>query len=378
MERKKTIGICGGGQLARMSAYQAYKLGFDIAILEKEKNSPAGQICKNEFVGWVNDEETVKKFAAVSDVISLENEFVDFKRLEFIESLGKKVVPSSKVISLIQDKYIQKKTLAKKKIPTTRFLEIIAGDSYESVSQQLGGKFILKSRKMGYDGYGNALVKDAKSFNSGMEKLKSRQSDVYAEQFIDFKMELAAMVSRTKKETKIYPVVHTIQENHICKIVIAPAQLHKRLIKLAEEISIAAVEAVGGYGIYGIELFLTYDDKILVNEMAPRPHNSGHYTIEACKTSQFENHIRSIMNLPLGSTEMSAPFAVMINLLGKKNGNGILHNYNKVLLNENVHLHIYGKEKSRPGRKMGHITLLGENLNLILSQARRIEKQIII
>lgn len=378
MERKKTIGILGGGQLARMSAYQAYKLGFDVVILEKEKNSPAGQITKHEFVGWVDDEEIVKQFTLASDIVTLENEFVDYKRLEFIENLGKKVVPSSKVISLIQDKYIQKNTLAKKKIPIAKFIEINHDSSYDFISAQLGKKFILKSRKMGYDGYGNALVSDQRTLNIGLEKLSSRQSKLYAEAFVDFKMELATMVVRTKKETKVYPIVHTIQENHICKIVIAPAQISKQSIKIAEEISVASVEAVGGYGIFGIEMFLTKDENILVNEMAPRPHNSGHYSIEACTTSQFENHIRAVLNLPLGSTEMLQPYSVMINLLGKRNGEGMVQNYNRSLRNENIHLHVYGKEKSRIGRKMGHITLLGKNLNSILKQATLIERQIII
>ena len=373
-----TIGILGGGQLARMSAYQAFKLGFDIAILEKVKDSPAGQLTKKEFTGWVDDEEILRKFANESDIITLENEFIDFKRLRFIEGLGKKVMPSSRTISLIQDKYIQKKTLQKNDIPVAKFLKIDTRNNYEIVSSKLGKRFVLKSCKMGYDGYGNSLVYDKNSFIEGLEKLKSRKSEIYAEEFIDFKMELAVMIVRTKKELKTYPVVQTIQENHICKIVIAPAQISPRLKRIAEEMSIASVEAVGGYGLFGIELFLTKGRKILVNEMAPRPHNSGHYTIEGCKTSQFENHIRSVLNLPLGSTEMVQPYAVMVNLLGKRNGAGVVEDYVKVLSNRNAHLHIYGKEKSRTGRKMGHITLTGTKLSPLLKQAKILEKQTII
>ncbi len=378
MNKKKTIGILGGGQLARMSAYQAFKLGFDIAILEKVKGSPAGQLTKKEFTGWVDDEEILRKFAAASDVITLENEFIDYKRIRFIEGLGKKVIPSSRTISLIQDKYIQKKTLLKNDIPVAKFLKIDNRYNYEIISSGLGKRFILKSCKMGYDGYGNSLVYGKNSFNEGLEKLKSGESEIYAEEFIDFKMELAVMIVRTKKELKTYPVVQTIQENHICKIVIAPAQISSRLKRIAEEISIASVEAVGGYGLFGVELFLTKGGKILVNEMAPRPHNSGHYTIEGCITSQFENHIRSVLNLPLGSTEMVQPYAVMVNLLGKRNGEGVVEDYTKVLSNGNAHLHIYGKEKSRTGRKMGHITLTGTKLSPLLKQAKILEKQTII
>jgi 5-(carboxyamino)imidazole ribonucleotide synthase len=375
---KKCIGILGGGQLARMSAYQAFKLGFDVAILEKEKNSPAGQLTKKEYVGWVDNEAILKEFSKQSDVVTLENEFIDSEKLHYLETLGKKVIPSSKTISLIQDKYIQKKTLERNGIPVPKFVKYNYENLYKDVSSKLGKKFVLKSRKMGYDGYGNALVKNINSFNSGLKKLESRGSEVYAEEFVDFAMELSIMIVRTKKEIKTYPVVQTIQENHICKTVIAPAQISKKLAKFSEEIAISAVEAVSGYGIFGIEMFLTKDEKILVNEMAPRPHNSGHYTIEACVTSQFENHIRAILGLPLGSTEMLRPFAVMINLLGKRIGDGIVRNYNKAFTDDNVHLHIYGKEKSRVGRKMGHITILGDNLYPILRRVKEIEKQIII
>ena len=378
MNIKKCIGILGGGQLARMSAYQAFKLGFDVAILEKEKNSPAGQLTKKEYVGWVDNESVLKEFSKHSDVVTLENEFIDSEKLHYIETLGKKVIPSSKTISLIQDKYIQKRTLERNGIPVPKFVKYNSENLYKDVSSILGKKFVLKSRKMGYDGYGNALVENINSFNSGLKKLASRGSELYAEEFIDFAMELAIMIVRTKKEIKTYPVVQTIQENHICKTVIAPAQIPKKLAKFSEEIAISAVEAVSGYGIFGIELFLTKDKNILVNEMAPRPHNSGHYTIEACVTSQFENHIRAILGLPLGSTEMLRPFAVMINLLGKRNGDGVVRNYNKAFTDDNVHLHIYGKEKSRVGRKMGHITILGDNLYPILRRVKEIEKQIII
>ena len=199
-----------------------------------------------------------------------------------------------------------------------------------------------------------------------------------AEQFIDFQKELAVMVVRTRNEIKSYPVVETIQKNHICHTVIAPARIENKLLNVVDEISVKTVEAVNGIGIFGIELFITKDNKILVNEMAPRPHNSGHYTIEACITSQFENHIRAVLNLPLGSTDMIKPYAVMINLLGKKTGEGIIENYNTALEDEKVHLHIYGKAKSRLGRKMGHITMVGDNLNTILSKAKKIERKIII
>lgn len=377
-DRKTVIGILGGGQLARMSAFQAIRLGFDIAILEKTANSPAGVLTKNEFVGWVDDENVFNEFIDKSDIITLENEFIDYKYLEIIENSGKKVIPSSKTISLIQDKFIQKKTLSRKNIPVPEFVEIKLGTNYDELKNILGSKFVIKSKKMGYDGYGNATVENQKQFSESLARLSARHSEAYAEKFVNFRKELAVMVVRTKKEIKTYPVVETIQKNHICHTVIAPADISEKLKKLTLEISIEAVKAISGYGIFGIELFLDEADKILINEIAPRPHNSGHYTIEACTTSQFENHIRAVLNLPLGDTNLVKPFAVMINLLGKRNDVGILQNYSEALSDKEIHLHIYGKEQSRVGRKMGHITLLGEDLSEVLRRVKKIEKKIIL
>jgi 5-(carboxyamino)imidazole ribonucleotide synthase len=378
MSRSKKIGILGGGQLARMSAYQAYKLGFDVVILEKELNSPAGQLTKNDFAGWVTDEDSLKKFSDASDIVTLENEFIDYKVLEKIESYGKKVVPGPYTISLIQDKYIQKETLSRHGIPVPEFTKVTGTGDYQSIKKQLGAKFLLKSRKLGYDGYGNYTVKNEEDLSRGVKQLSSRHSELMAESFINFKMELAVMVVRTKHEIKTYPVVETIQKNHICHFVIAPADVGKGLRKKAAEIAAESVKAVEGFGIFGIELFLTGDNKLLVNEMAPRPHNSGHYTIEGCKTSQFENHIRAVLNLPLGSTEMIKRHAVMMNILGKNNTPGVIDNYEQLLKNDELHFHLYGKKESRPGRKMGHLTMTGNDLKKIIKTLKKTEKKILI
>ncbi|AFH49428.1 5-(carboxyamino)imidazole ribonucleotide synthase [Ignavibacterium album JCM 16511] len=377
-DRKTVIGILGGGQLARMSAMQAIRLGFDVAILDKEKNSPAGVLTKKEFVGWVDQKKVFDEFIEASDIITLENEFIDYTYLEYIKNKGKKVIPDSKTISLIQDKLIQKTTFDKAGIPVAKFIEVNDRTNYESIKTKLGNKFVLKSRKMGYDGYGNATVKNKNEFMEALQRLSKRHTELYAEKFVPFVKELAIMVVRTKKEIKTYPVVETIQRNHICHTVIAPAVIKQKTVLNAREVAIEAVKAIKGYGIFGIEFFLLDDDSVLVNEIAPRPHNTGHYTIEACTISQFENHIRAALDLPLGNTELVKPFAVMINLLGKRNGVGVVQNYSEAFNNKNVHLHIYGKAESRIGRKMGHITLLGNELNTILSQAKKIEKKIIV
>ena len=376
MFKKFCIGILGGGQLAKMSTLAASRLGFDIAIMDKEMHSPAGQLTHNESIGWVEDELTLKSFALHCDVVTLENEFVDHHKIEFLEKLGKKVFPSSITIGLIQDKLLQKQTLKKSRIPVAPFLDVLEKHTYSEIAKKLGTPFLLKSRKMGYDGYGNALINNEQEFKASVKHLSNRHFNLMAEAFINFTMELAVMVVRTETETITYPVVQTIQKNHICHTVIAPAQIPKPIAKKAEEIAIASVKAMKGFGIFGVEMFLTGDKSIIVNEMAPRTHNSGHYTIEACVTSQFENHIRSVMELPLGSTAMVKPYAVMINLLGKTVPQKKRELYQTALAYPNVHLHVYGKEGSRAGRKMGHITIVGDNLQKILKEATAIEEKI--
>jgi len=372
---RKKIGILGGGQLARMSSYQGTRMGFDISILEKKSNSPAGQVSQEEFTGWVDD-DNLRHFVQGCDIITLENEFIDYQALETIESLGVKVLPSPRTISLIQDKLIQKQTLSDAGLPVPRFVKVEDESTYGSLSELLGERFILKSRTMGYDGYGNAMVGDEESYNNGIKKLAGRNSKLMAEEFIPFVKELAIMIARTENEIVCYPVVETIQENHICHTVIAPAEIDIKLQDGIKSICTEAVKAIEGIGIFGVELFLKEDNSIMINEMAPRPHNSGHYTIEACVTSQFENHIRAVLGMPLGSPAMIKPAAVMVNLLGKREGEGIPFNYENILNYREVKIHIYGKEFSRVGRKMGHITKIGENPGELIKELEAIEKQI--
>jgi 5-(carboxyamino)imidazole ribonucleotide synthase len=374
MRNKINIGILGGGQLARMSLMAAVRMGFEVSILEKQEGSPAGQLTDNEYTGWVDDKKILKNFIENCDVITLENEFIDYHYIEKIEKSGKKVIPSAKTISLIQDKYIQKETLRNKKIPAAKFMSVECDTKFEEVVKELGLPFLLKSRTMGYDGYGNATVYCDEDFKIAIEKLKTRKSKLFAEKFVNFSKELAIMVVRTEKEIATYPVVETVQKDHICKEVIAPADISPEIAEKAKYLAKKAIRAVDGIGLYGVEMFLTKEGAILINELAPRPHNSGHYTIEACYTSQFENHIRSVLGYPLGSTEMIKPAAVMINILGKREGEGFPENMDEVLKEKSVAIHIYGKKKSRVGRKMGHITAIGDKTEAILKKARKAEK----
>jgi 5-(carboxyamino)imidazole ribonucleotide synthase len=357
-----TLGILGGGQLAKMLANEAYKLGLNIAIIENGENTPAGDMTKLDFTkGW-NDQSELDKFIAASDIITLENEFINPAILEYIEK-KKQVFPSSKTLKFVQDKFIQKTTFLRNDIAVPDFAEIETIEDAYKFGEEHNYPFIIKSRKMGYDGYGNAKINTKEDILTAFERFKADKlrSELYAEEFIDFKAELAIMIARNQNGEMIaYPIVESIQRNHICNEVIAPANISEEARLQAIELAQRCVTAIDGIGIFGIELFLTKQDLILVNEIAPRPHNTGHYTIEACVTSQFENAIRAILNLPFGSTEMVKPYAVMINLLGERNGAGSPKNITNTLALKNVSLHLYNKKESRIGRKMGHITVIGD------------------
>lgn len=374
----QTIGFLGGGQLARMSALAAYKLGFNIAVFESTADSPAGMLTKFDFPGSIYDDQRLKEFAEVCDIITLENEFIDPSRLELLKSFGKNVFPSPHTISLIQDKLIQKQTFRSNGLPVPDFVEVTGSSTFDSLSANLGPEFLLKSRKMGYDGYGNHFVKNSDDLVEGLNKLKSRHDNIMAEAKIEFVKELAVMIAINKTGTAIYPVVETIQENHICKLVIAPADISSETRQKVETIAFEAVKSVDGKGIFGIEMFLTANEDIFINEIAPRPHNSGHYTIEGCVTSQFENHVRAVLDLPLGNTSLVDNCSVMINTLGRNPGVGRIFNYSEVLVEPEVHLHFYGKSESRKGRKMGHMTMNGKNVNNVISTLERLEKTLII
>lgn len=355
-----TIGILGGGQLAKMLANEAYRMGMNIAVIENSLNSPAGEMTKLDFgKGW-NDKEELDRFIAVSDIITLESEFIDPAILEYIEQF-KPVFPSSKTIHKIQDKFVQKTVFSQAGVPVASFEKLDTIEDAENFGKKYGYPFIIKSRKMGYDGYGNATIKNFEDIKPVWDKFKatSNRSDLFAEEFIDFSCELAVMIARNQSgEIEVYPVVETIQRNHICNEVIAPARISKDAKKQAVEFAKKCVETIDGIGVFGIEFFLKKDGNVLVNEIAPRPHNTGHYTIEACETSQYENCIRAILNFPLGSSKMVRPAAAMVNLLGTRDGSGAPSEVEGVLAMKDVSLHLYHKQECRKGRKMGHLTVL--------------------
>jgi len=378
--KPQTIGILGGGQLAKMLSLAAYRLGLNIAIIENGLNSPAGMMTKFDFgKGW-EDKDELDKFIEVSDIVTLENEFINPDILEYIENKGIKVYPTSSTMRLVQDKYIQKQTFQNAGLPLPIFSDINSIEDLETFSNRYGYPYVLKSRKFGYDGYGNATIYSIEEAKIAYNKFSadSKRSSLMAETFVKFTKEIAVMAVRSENgETTVYPAVESIQKNHICHSVIAPAEIDIEIRKKAQSLALEAVKAIDGVGVFGVEFFLEPNGTLLINEIAPRPHNSGHYTIEACFTSQYENAIRAINGLPLGSTDMITESATMINLLGGKDGNGVPSDVSEILKAGNVWLHLYNKSQCRNGRKMGHINVLGSKQSEDYQYAKSIAEKII-
>lgn len=370
-----TIGILGGGQLARMTIEAANRLNFKVATAENHEDSPAGQIASFEIVGKWNDQAVLDSLVQTCDVITLENEFVDSEILQWLEAQGLPVYPSALTLRLVQDKALQKQTLRGSGLPVPAFAKIETAEEIEKFADEYGWPLILKARRNGYDGKGNWKLDSAADIATGMEKLGGQ--GLMVEAWVNYQKELAMMVARRPGgETAIYPLVETVQKNHICHTVTAPAQVPPSAADKATEIARKAIEAIQGVGVFGVEMFLTVEGEVLINELAPRPHNSGHYTIEACPSSQFDNLIRAILDLPLGSTRLIAP-AAMVNLLGENDRPGGPDGLAEALAVAGVQVHLYGKAASRPGRKMGHVTALGSSPAEALELANKAAQKLI-
>lgn len=367
------LGILGGGQLAQMMIQAAISLGIETAVLERTPDSPASRLTHHQWVGdWkaAESQAVLSEFAALCDTITLENEFVPPQVLEHLTSLGVVVYPTAQTLHAIRDKLTQKQIMAQHGLPLPAFAEVNSPQDIQAFTRTNGLPVILKARTDGYDGYGNATIRSEGDIASALSKLVNRAC--YVESFVPFVRELAVMVLRGQDgEIRVYPVVETVQHNHICHIVRAPAAIAPEIAEHAQGVAIQAVEAINGVGVFGVELFLLENGEIVYNEIAPRPHNSGHYTIEGCVTSQFENHIRAVLGWPLGSTDLVAPAVVMVNILGKRDGTVRPEGIKAALAVPGAHIHIYGKRESRVGRKMGHITVLGESVEQAEPVARQ-------
>jgi 5-(carboxyamino)imidazole ribonucleotide synthase len=354
-----TLGILGSGQLARMLAQAAQRIGVNAAILDEDELSPAMQVTAFGVTGSWRDRKTLGQFADAVDAITIESEFVPAELLAFVEQRGRRVMPGSHVLAQLQDKFTQKQTLNAAGLPTTEYAAVASLDEVKAFGAQHGYPLVLKTRTLGYDGYGNAQINSEAEAESAWARLAATGRELMVEKFVKFKRELAMIVVRAESGRVVsYPVVETLQLDHVCHTVRAH---QSGFDHPAGALGTKLVEAVKGVGAFGIEMFELPDGAILVNEVAPRVHNSGHYTIEACLTSQFENHVRAVLGLPLGWPDMVKRSAVMVNCLGTSDKMPDVRDFDKAFQYRGARIHWYGKAECRKGRKMGHVTAVHDS-----------------
>ncbi len=363
------IGIAGAGQLAQMTALAAWPLGIRVAVLGNLGDPAVGPAAGLVQGDWT-DPEALMRIGRAVGVLTLENEFVDANHLMAVEDAGTPVRPHPARMRVVQDKALQKQRLADAGLPTPPFAVPDSADDLEAIGRDLGWPLMLKSRRLGYDGYGNALCRDLNEARAAYPALAKRGGGVLVEAFVHFERELAVMVARRHGGgDAVYPVVETRQHDHVLRELLCPAPVDAGVADEAKRVARAAADVAGGAGVTGVEMFHTADNRILINELAPRPHNSGHHTIEACVTSQFENHLRGILGLPLGPTELVAPGAALVNLLGDHDGPSN-PDISEAAAIGGAHVHLYGKADVRVRRKMGHVTALGASAMDALQTAR--------
>lgn len=347
------LGILGGGQLGRMFIQEAISYNVDVHILDGDANAPCKNIATTFQVGSITDYETVLAFGADKDVISVEIENVSIEALEELERQGKKVFPQPRVLKIIKDKGLQKQFYADNGLPTAPFLLVQDKKEVESNTHFLPA--VHKLRTGGYDGRGVVLLKSESDLSQAFD------APGVLEQFVPFAKELSVIVARNEqKQTVAYPVVECefSPTLNLVEFLFAPASISPEIEEKAKNIALQVIEKLDMVGILAVEMFLLENGDILINEVAPRPHNSGHHTIECNYTSQFEQHMRSILNMPLGATDIVLP-GVMINLLGAPGhtGNAFVEGMEKAMQQKGVYFHLYGKKETKPHRKMGHITV---------------------
>jgi len=362
------IGIIGGGQLGLMLSEAAHAMGFrSVTVLDPTPASPASAVA-TQIEGNLKDPLALRQLAAQSDVLTYEIEHINTKALQDLQATGVKIYPAPPVLSMIQNKYAQKKFMVQHNIPVAPFMSIETAEDIEHALQQWGYPLVLKAKKDSYNGRGNARINEAVDIQPALNKLADRE--LYVEKGLDLDKELGIMIARNERgEIASFPVVEMIHARDICETVLAPAPITATLQEEARTMARKAIDKLDTIGIFGVEMFLDTSGRIWLNEIAPRPHNLGHFTIEACETSQFEQQLRAVTNLPLTSTAMRYPAAAMENILGTHTGPAMPH-WSHDYDHAHVFPHIYGKRETRFDRKMGHITVVGDDLATVYKQAK--------
>lgn len=369
---EKSIGIIGGGQLGKMLVESAQPWNVRFNILEGSTDCPAGKYADIFIKGSLKDGNSIRKLAEVSDVLTYEIEHIDVQTLIELEASGKEVIPSPKILEVIQDKGLQKEFYRKHHLPTAPFqLVKDSAELKEALDQIPGNTIVLKTRTEGYDGKGVMILRKDEAALTQVPK-----EGLLVEFFVESAIEISVIVARgIDGEIKSYPPceMHFDPEANLVDFLFAPSNLADEVQNEARTIATAAIEAFGGAGLFAVEMILTKDGNIWINEIAPRPHNSGHHTIEACFTSQYEQLIRILQGLPLGSTKLITAGA-MKNILGTSRFSGeyTVESLDSVFGEEGIYLHMYNKKETKPKRKMGHITALGTTAEIAISKIKKI------
>lgn len=366
------IGVLGGGQLGRMLQQKALDFGLDLAFIDPDSNAPCKEISSRFFKGDFKDFETVYSFGKTRDILTIEIEHVNVEALKKLEDEGVKVFPQPSIIKTIQDKGLQKVFYKKNNIPTSDFYLIEGKEEILAFEEEF--PFMQKMRKGGYDGQGVTPIRSKEDLEKAFEVPS------VLEKMVDFEKELSVIVSRNENgEVKSFPCVECEfnPEANLVEFLFSPATISNEIEEKAQKIARSVIEKLEMVGILAVELFLTKDGDVLVNEIAPRPHNSGHQTIEGNYESQYGQLLRCLLNLPLGNTAIKRP-SVMVNLLGEKGymGKAIYDGIEKALAHPGVNLHLYGKAQTKPFRKMGHATIVNDSLNEAKTIAKKVQEDL--
>jgi 5-(carboxyamino)imidazole ribonucleotide synthase len=366
-----TIGIVGGGQLGRMLAFEAVRMGYRTIALDPEPRAPAAQVTEDRIVAALGDEQAMTALAERADVVTIEWENVEVSALRQLEALAP-LRPSPDVLAVAQNRLLEKTTAQRLGLPTAKFMAIGSLDELERGLAELGSPALLKANRGGYDGRGQRRIANAAGCREAWEDLGGGSQALILEELIGFRAEASVICARSPDGSiTSFEMFENMHADGILEATIAPARLEPRLHSEARQMAEALTEELGVVGLLAVEMFITQDDRLLINEIAPRPHNSGHLTIEGCMTSQFEQHLRAICGLPLGAVEPLRP-AAMVNLLGHETGTGLQRpGFAHALAVPGVAVHLYGKAEPRPGRKMGHLTALADTPGEALAAARR-------
>ena len=360
----KKIGIIGGGQLGQMMILEAKKMGFYITVLDPTLNCPAHTIVDEHIVADFEDEKAIRLLAEKSDVVTYEFEHINAQVLKQLEAEGKKVYPTATSLEIIQNKFTQKSLLKKDGIPVPDFMAVSSPAEILAAGKEYGFPLMLKACTGGYDCKGNYVVKNENDCENGYKELGGGTLPLMAEKFYPFIMEISVLACRAiNGDIKVYPVAENIHKDSILDKTRVPASISAKTTENAMNLAKRVMEVFEGVGMFCVEMFVDKDGNVAINEVAPRPHNSGHYTIEACVTSQFEQHIRAVSGLPLGDPSLVRP-VVMRNILGEEGSSGkaVVEGADEALAIPGVTLHVYGKETSKPKRKMGHLTATAATL----------------